>query len=340
MLKISQIRKIKDIIISKQYKNILPNIFKDKNRLLIDKSINFDFDKYTKSIKIPMLLKVWLNKNDYEIIDYYRGLVKNKNSKNNSIIKLGKVLRYKNNDFLLKLFETDKNRQCSRIENIKIIICRHPYDVAGMTTGRGWTSCLRFDNTQFVPLLINEISAGTIIAYIIHPKDTNIKNPISRILIKPYINKHNNIIYKLDNIFIGATVPGAREALEDWLINNYQILDNDYHIHPKCYSAQNVRNELQINRKFVKRTNIINKESDNWTERLNYYKNDINNIYSAKYDQHHLIRQYYYQNNKLDSDAKYDKNIAIRFNYYIDNLSDPDLILDKSDKIRQLKYIR
>ena len=51
---------------------------------------------------------------------------------------------------LLKLFETDKCRELSQNkEKLLAVISRHPYDIAGMSTDRGWTSCLRLGTKNY-----------------------------------------------------------------------------------------------------------------------------------------------------------------------------------------------
>lgn len=70
--------------------------------------------------------------------------------------------------------------------NLWIVISNHAYDIAGMSANRDWTSCMNIlggDNRQYVKY---DIKYGTLIAYIIDKKDTNIEHPYGRVLIKPY----------------------------------------------------------------------------------------------------------------------------------------------------------
>jgi hypothetical protein len=62
-----------------------------------------------------------------------------------------------------------------------------------MSSGRGWTSCMTLGSKKdragvFSNKVHCDVEEGTIIAYLVNKKDTNIKNPIGRVLIKPYIN--------------------------------------------------------------------------------------------------------------------------------------------------------
>lgn len=92
----------------------------------------------------------------------------------------------------LDLFSVDPVRLGKNIKSaissndLWIVISNHAYDIAGMSTDRDWTSCMNIvdgDNKWFVE---QDIKRGTLIAYIIDKKDTNIEHPYGRILIKPY----------------------------------------------------------------------------------------------------------------------------------------------------------
>lgn len=105
----------------------------------------------------------------------------------------------------------------------KIIISRHPYDIIGMSTDRGWTSCMNLKTGEYKHFVESSLMNGVLIAYLSNPKDTipftkipgeskedtqerktrfdaalkrrtikgksnlNINHPSSRLLIKPYI---------------------------------------------------------------------------------------------------------------------------------------------------------
>ena len=98
-----------------------------------------------------------------------------------------------------------------------IVISRHPYDVAGMSTGRGWKSCMRLpdlndpsdsggSNVGYVKC---DVKQGSFIAYLIKPDDFNIQNPVGRVLVKPYYNSFNNtLVYRPEHKVYGTT-PGA-----------------------------------------------------------------------------------------------------------------------------------
>jgi hypothetical protein len=69
--------------------------------------------------------------------------------------------------------------------NLLFVISRNTADIASMTTGRAWRSCLGSGggNWEYVP---KTIQAGSLIAYMISEKDPDILNPLARILIRPF----------------------------------------------------------------------------------------------------------------------------------------------------------
>jgi hypothetical protein len=87
--------------------------------------------------------------------------------------------------------------------NYNMIFSTHAYDIAGMSTGRGFGSCMNLymnggaTGKRFIQA---DIEHGTIISYLVSTTDLNIEKPSSRILIKPYINTENpdDVLYDAD----------------------------------------------------------------------------------------------------------------------------------------------
>ena len=142
----------------------------------------------------------------------------------------------------------------------KIIISRHPYDIAGMSTDRGWTSCMNlggsgsYKNYVF-PAIIN----GTLIAYLVNENDTNINKPISRLLIKPYVKRgeapdfdNPNWLLKVSNVY-GQNYEKFSIIVQDWFDTNWnnKIKNNitDYtvfRLHDSSY-RENDEEDIEIN---------------------------------------------------------------------------------------------
>ena len=87
--------------------------------------------------------------------------------------------------------------------NLSIVISRDPYDIAGMSTDRRWSSCMRLPNDddpddyggQCFGHLQDDIRLGTLVAYLIEPTDKNIDKPYARIAIKPHHNIEKKSVY-------------------------------------------------------------------------------------------------------------------------------------------------
>lgn len=163
----------------------------------------------------------------YEIKDYKLGLAyKTDNPKRE--IKIGKVLQKENRDDLINLFMKDPSRTLAKKSTpFSIVVCQHPYDVAGMSYGSGresWcdSSCLNFStggNRKYVPI---EIEKGTLVVYLIKSEDRNINNPIGRVNVKPYYHENNidddydSWIWVPDIRTYGSFSQDALKTLIDW----------------------------------------------------------------------------------------------------------------------------
>ena len=90
------------------------------------------------------------------------------------------------NDFKSKLGEFKKKANYE-IE-YSAVLSRGAIDIAGMSTDRGWDSCMDLDGNQMHKMYVKkDVEHGTLIAYLIKKKDTNLQEPLGRVLIKPYI---------------------------------------------------------------------------------------------------------------------------------------------------------
>lgn len=91
----------------------------------------------------------------------------------------------------------DERLKTSRKENINCLICitHNPYDIAGMSTDRNWTSCMNLETGAHKDTALRQVRFGGMCAYLIKEDDKNIEQPIARIAIKRYIAS-NNMLYK------------------------------------------------------------------------------------------------------------------------------------------------
>ena len=88
-------------------------------------------------------VKDFIEDNGYELVDYIKGVAKFKNAKNTKSI--GKVLKSLGNELLLSKFVSDEERKAyksTELDNLMVVISRHPYDITGSDTDRNWTNCM------------------------------------------------------------------------------------------------------------------------------------------------------------------------------------------------------
>ena len=208
-----------------------------------------------------------LEKLGYDIQDYIKGIAVMKNNRKR-MVKIGKLLRpteqekaeaYTSKNPSLKpiayeRFVNDENRQSTQKQH-EVVISRHPYDIAGMSTDRGWTSCMNLENglyKRYVPL---DIKHGTVIAYAIRKGDRNIQNPVARVLIKPFMEineekKESSVLFGIEDRVYGEEPPGFVDTVESWVdeVNDIRTLDNvvSLKLHPELYADSSSNTKLFV----------------------------------------------------------------------------------------------
>ena len=223
------------------------DLFEGKNRIYIPLKSSFK-DEKTVNPKIENMLK----KYGWEIINYKDGYAKEKNGKN--IIKIGKLLKrlFPLDDILLKEFNNDPIRQTSKKEDLLVVISRHPYDIAGMSTDRGWTSCMNLVDGCNKNKVKYDIRGGSIIAYLIKKEDKNINKPIARLLMKPYfiIDKNGNSIedksFLIPDKIYGTANKNFTDTVMNWLEQKQGKLEGYFRIANRKIYTDSDRDELSF----------------------------------------------------------------------------------------------
>lgn len=162
---------------------------------------------------VPKEIRDFLTKNGYVIEDYIKGIAGKKDSKNK--FRIGKLLT---DPSLKSLFDNDKNRQGSKVLEGKllVIISRHPYDIAGMSTDRGWTSCQNLIDGEYNEFVPTDIKAGSLIAYVVKDTDKNINNPICRLKIIRYESSEGHYILMPAYEVYGTNIKGFKEVVQQF----------------------------------------------------------------------------------------------------------------------------
>jgi hypothetical protein len=115
----------------------------------------------------------------YRITDYSKGFATDAAGKQQ--FKIGRLL--KNNQELLTAFINDSSRT---MDSLLVVISRQPADIATMSTGRPWGSCMGPGSALTWKYVPRTVKNGSLIAYLVSGKDPDITSPLSRILITRY----------------------------------------------------------------------------------------------------------------------------------------------------------
>ena len=135
-----------------------------------------------------------------------------------------------------------------------VVISRHPYDIAGMSTDRSWRSCMDLGPSieyksakreekrgQHADYVEKDIETGALIAYLVSDADRDasgnlaIRRPLGRILMKPYISKEGHSpVYSMGPVY-GAGAREFRAFITDWITKLNGELQGEYELVPGLY---------------------------------------------------------------------------------------------------------
>jgi hypothetical protein len=210
----------------------------DKSRyanIFLDPAYKHDRNGYRVIIPIPALstpitvdpvIKSELEANGFDILDYRAGLATNRATK--QTIKIGKALTKIKRPELVNRFNNDTSREGTQKEYIAVI-SRHPYDIAGMSTDRGWTSCMNLHNGEFSKYVPLEVKVGSIVAYVTTADDADLSNPVGRVMIKPFVDLIGSphVEFGIESRVYGTKVAGFIKIVNKWVrdINKSNVLD-------------------------------------------------------------------------------------------------------------------
>ena len=161
-----------------------------------------------------------------------------------------KILAKTPEDYLKNVYDNAMTTYSEAAESVKYddliaIISRHPYDIAGMSTGRkSWRSCMNIDDGEYKKYVRSTLLNGGLVCYICRKTDTtdlvdskgvhhkndkyNIQEPLGRFLIKPYyrdgdegldFKNPNFILFCSRNFGNFANMP--RSDVQKWLDKNW-----------------------------------------------------------------------------------------------------------------------
>jgi hypothetical protein len=136
------------------------------------------------------------------------------------------------NEFL-DLYAAARSKDATNMGSKIIVFSKHPYDIAGMTFGRSWPSCMHLITGLRKEFVKVDIAKGTVIAYLTTPNDTNLENVLGRVLIKPYVNiKDDNdfILYPEHKTYGKVEDPKVLINYLDDILESVQDIGSEYNL--------------------------------------------------------------------------------------------------------------
>lgn len=189
--------------------------------------------------KVPEDIHNHLRQNGFEVPSFNEYKAGYATDRHGRITSIGKALnKSKASPELKQKFENDPDRQTSQTTHgdLRVAITHHPHQVAGMSTDRGWTSCMHMYDGCNANYLEKDIKHGTHAAYLVHKNDKDIQHPIARLAIKPYINEHDHTILRPEEKTYGTGNSAFEHTVREWTNTHFPMReDSTYHIHGDVY---------------------------------------------------------------------------------------------------------
>lgn len=190
----------------------------------------------------------------YKVHDYEQGLAYHESNPDRKF-RIGRVLNQIDAPHRVKTaYEKDPARQGINATNASIVISRHPYDVAAMSTHQKWQSCQTLGGkatvtdkegnketheqergvySEMVPGIVN---SGAHIAYLVHHPDDINKHyaPIARVTLNPYVSASKHVILRPSEEY-GDHWEGFHSSVKKWAEEKFPAKDAIYVRHSKTY---------------------------------------------------------------------------------------------------------
>jgi len=168
---------------------------------------------------VPKAIMAYFEQNKITLLDYVAGTATDSHGRT---VRIGKLLSKQPE--LKKVFDNDPSRrQLVTVSKGNKLVClsMHPYDIAGMSTDRGWTSCMNLVDGGNKKYVRQDIKANVLIAYLINDTDKNINRPIARVLIKPFKNSNGSTVrYIVEQAYPDAKDKTFVKHVQKWVDEN------------------------------------------------------------------------------------------------------------------------
>ncbi len=211
-----QEKKLHDAAAKRREDDAVKQLFEGQDRLYLKIKQGIEAPKS----RVHQDIDIYLSLRGYKISDYVGGYATDAAGKQQ--FRIGKLLK---DTKFYQPFTEDASRT---LGNLVVVVSRKAEDIARMSTGRAWGSCMGSGgfNFKYVP---KDIEKGTMIAYLISEKDPDIKNPLARILIKPFVEKKGTL---------GALTAAAMKVFGVVRpMETIYVPDKTYGIHNEAFTA-------------------------------------------------------------------------------------------------------
>ena len=165
-------------------------------------------------------------KNSYKIMRIINAMEETENNKIDEQLAKGEISQNKALDekkswkkFFTNIksdFMNDPTRSAKK-SGLKVVISKNIHDIASMSTGRGWTSCMHLGTGLHKKDPFCEVKNGGFIAYLVKDGDEDVKSPIARLHIRRFDNPKGQSIAIPEEEVYGAETPYLIDFLKDWI---------------------------------------------------------------------------------------------------------------------------
>jgi len=171
---------------------------------------------------------------EYSLKDYSLGVAIDKHGRE---VKLGKVLTKLGKPELVNKFNGDKQRESAKKTDFIMVFSKHPYDIAGMSTDRGWTSCMDVYDGVSSQYVSADVEEGSFICYLAKPEDVNLNKPTARVLVKPFVSikDESEVLYSAEDKIYGTapsnfskTVNTILDDIQDGYVGKFKLVNSLY----------------------------------------------------------------------------------------------------------------
>ena len=118
---------------------------------------------------------------------------------------------------ILKQFNESEFRKIKNTSDLEVVISQDVHDVAKMSTGRSWTSCMALGRGSHHQDVYCEVESGALIAYLIRRNDKDIETPLARLLIRRYSSDEGKSIALPESRMYGSGTNDFYKTVKNWL---------------------------------------------------------------------------------------------------------------------------